>query len=44
VYWLMAIGNIGVDIYSFKVFRSLPPYVPPATSTPGAYERTGSRQ
>lgn len=29
VYFMMAIGNIAVDVYSIKVFRSLPVYVPP---------------
>lgn len=29
VYFMMAIGNIAVDIYSIKVFRSLPEYEPP---------------
>jgi hypothetical protein len=29
VYVMMAAGNIAVDVYSIKVFRSLPAYVPP---------------
>ncbi len=42
VYFMMAIGNIAVDVYSIKVFRSLPEYEPPgdaaraAPSTPAA--------
>ncbi len=34
VYFLMAIGNIAVDIYSIKVFRGLPEYVPAEQQQP----------
>lgn len=34
VYILMAVGNIAVDVYSIKVFRSLPAYVPPEADRP----------
>lgn len=42
VYWMLAIGNIAIDIESIRYFRALPPYEPPASSVPAAYERTGS--
>jgi len=32
VYWLMAVGNIGVCIESIRVYRGLPEYVPPVRS------------
>ena len=44
VYWLMAIGNLGVDVASIAYFRSLPPYAPPVSSRPVAYERTALPQ
>ncbi|MGQ0465924.1 MAG: hypothetical protein ACT4QG_11450 [Sporichthyaceae bacterium] len=34
IYFLMAIGNIGVDIVSIKVFRSLPAYTPEPAPAP----------
>ena len=44
VYWMLAVGNIAIDIESIRYFRSLPEYVPTATPSPAAYERASSRQ
>jgi hypothetical protein len=39
VYWLMAVGNLAVDVYSIYVFRSLPDYVPVAAGTSDRADR-----
>jgi hypothetical protein len=44
VYWVLAIGNIAIDIQSIRYFRTLPEYRPRVSSIPSAYERTGSPQ